>query len=294
MPPVILSIANDAIATGLVPGDFAVIQGVNWNSGGYFILQKDGMNWNVGFPNPAPSDGSGRLYYLAAAPPATGTQSLGDYLDEVRRLLHDQGTIEANFQWATADLIKDINKAIRQRDLWSNGSLAYRQNVALTPNQDIYSLATLFSDLTVLDVINIWLIYGSRRYHLDNPTFTTLTTAAAGRGLLLPQGIPYGWTRRGPDVVYIAKKPSQAFPTDWDLSVLSTTLVNLTDVDPLVFPYTEPVPYYAAYLACVNARRWDLADQFMGLFTKAMRDIEGSRVGEMLTYYGKSGARAAR
>jgi hypothetical protein len=139
----------------------------------------------------------------------------------------------------------------------------------------------LFPTLTVLDVLNIWLIWGSRRMRLNNPAFTDLNdTARPWTGF---QNVPFAWNRYGQDGVFIAPRPAVAYTADWDLAVLSTTLVNLGDVDPLTFPYTEPVPYYAAYLACINARRWDLADRFQGQFLKTMRDIEGSRVGELLT-----------
>lgn len=286
MATILLPIAPGATDTGLVPGDFAVIQYVNWNTT-YWASLKDGMNWTLQFNTPAPPDGSGRVGYLGGAPPAIGTMTLGDYLDEVRRLLHDQNTGGGN-TYSDADLIKDINKAVKQRDLRSNGSLAYRQDVALTVGQDIYTLPNLFPDLVVLDVINIWLIYGQTRVLLNNPTFTDVTSKSRVHTGF--QNRPAAWARRSA-TVYIAPKPSFAYRTDWDLSVLSTTLVNLTDTDPLVYPYTEPVPYYACYMACINARRWDLADSFQGLFFKSMQDIEGSRIGEMQDYYATHGGR---
>lgn len=281
MPPIVLAIGNNAIDTGVVAGDYASIQYVNWNTT-YWSTLKTGTQWTLAFGTPAPTDGSGRLGYLPAAAPATGVLTLGDYLDELRRLLHDQNAA-GDVYWETPDLIKDINKALRQRDLWSGGSLDYRQAVPLTIGQDIYSLATLFSDLTVLDVINIWLIRGQVRQLLTSSTFTDLTSRE--RQLTTYQNFPTKFTRRGPDRVYLAPKPATAYTSDWDLVVLSTTMVSVTDPDPLVFPYTEPVPYYAAYQACINARRWDLADKFLELFIRSMRDIEGSRVGEMMTYY---------
>ena len=85
----VLALPADATDTGLVPGDFAVIQYTNWNTTWYASL-KNGVNWTLVFGTPAPSDGSGRLGYLGMAPAAVGIVTLGDYLDEVRRLLHDQ------------------------------------------------------------------------------------------------------------------------------------------------------------------------------------------------------------
>jgi len=91
--------------------------------------------------------------------------------------------------------------------------------------------------------------------------------------------------------VFVATAPAAAYLTDWDLVTLSTTLVNPSDLDPLSFPYTEPVPYFAAYKAKINQRRFDEAEVFMGYAIKALRDIEGARVGEMISAYSGSDGR---
>lgn len=206
-------------------------------------------------------------------------ETLATYRAQTRRLLHD-----ANAQyWSPADLDVDINKGIAHRDLWSGGSRSYRSNVALTIGQDLYTFAGLFPADTVLDVINVWLIYGSTRVRLDNPPFTELTTRF--RPWTTFQNRPAAWARYGAGQVYLAPAPGTAYLTDWDLSVLSTTLVAAGDTDPLQYPYTEPVPYYAAYQACINARRWDLAETFLEKFIQAIRDIEGSRVGDLISAY---------
>jgi len=263
-----------------IPGDFSVLQYVNWNTT-YWVTAKTGAFFTVSFATPAPMDNSGVLGYLVAftpPSPSTGTMTLLDYLTEVRRLLHDA---EKDF-WSDVDLTADINKAIRQRDLWSGGTRSYRPAIPLVTGQDLYSLLTLFPNDVVLDVMAIWLIYGQQRVRLNNQAFTDVNDQA--RPWLGYQNRPFTWSRYGQDQVFIAPKPSNTYATDWDLVVLSATLVNPGDTDPLTFPYTEPVPYYAAHHACINARRWDLADHFMGLFIKAMRDIEGARVGELQTY----------
>src|SRR5437868_4018045 len=66
-----------------------------------------------------------------------------------------------------ADIDAWLNEAIAWRDLWSGGSRAYRSGVSTTVNQDQYDLATLFPNDTVLDVVNLWLIYGNTRVRLD-------------------------------------------------------------------------------------------------------------------------------
>lgn len=217
-------------------------------------------------------------------------ETLTTYLTRVRRLLHD-----ANADYFSAsDLTADINDAIAQRDLWSGGSRSYRQGVALTIGQDLYDLTVLFPTLTVLDVINVWLIYGSTRVPLDNPSFTDLTAKA--RALTGYQNRPFGFARYGATQLYIAPAPGAAYTADFDLVTLSITLVAGADADPLPFPYTNPVPYYAAYQAKVNQRRYDEADVFLGYFRAAIASIEGARVGQMVSYFAgqQGGGRGAR
>lgn len=222
-------------------------------------------------------------------------ETLGSYLVKTRRLLHDlsasyvpapTSTTAAQY-FSDFDLTSDINAALNDRDFWSGGSRNYQAAIPLTIGQELYSLATLFPALvatqTVLDVINVVLIYGSTRVVLENPTFTDLTTKA--RALVNYQNRPWGFARYGAQQIYIAPAPGAAYNADFDLSVLSATLVLATDADPLPYPYTKPVPYYAAYLAKVNQRRWDEAEVFYGYYVRAMRDIEGARVGQMVSAY---------
>lgn len=225
-------------------------------------------------------------------------ETLSTYLVRTRRLLHDlsqnyvpdpTSTVPAQF-YSDSDLTADINDATRQRDMWSGGSRTYVSNFPLTIGQDFYNLATVFPAQTVLDVINVILIYGSTRVALENPTFTDLTTKA--RALVGYQNRPWGFCRYGATKVCIAPAPAAAYFADFDLAVLSTTFAVVGDADPLPFPYTEPIPFYAAYKAKINQRRYDEAEVFYGFFVRAMRDIEGSRVGQMLTAY--SSARSGK
>jgi len=223
-------------------------------------------------------------------------ETLGTYLVRTRRLLHDlpQGYIPnpANTTkqtyYSDYDLTSDINDSINQRDLWGGGTRSYQAGIPLTIGQDTYTFPALFPTLyaagqTVLDVVNVILIYGNTRVPLNNPSFTDLTTKA--RALVNYQNRPWGFTRYGAAAIYIAPAPGAIYTCDFDTVLLSTTLVTANDPDPLPFPYTPPVPYYAAYLAKLNMRRFDEAETFFGYYIRAMRDIEGARVGQMLSAY---------
>jgi len=213
-------------------------------------------------------------------------ETLQTYLAATRRLLHDAN---ADY-WSDADLILDINSAVKQRDLWSGGSRSYQSNIPLTAGQDQYQLPSLFPALaakTILDVISVWLIYGATRVQLDNPSFDDLQRRFRPWNTFVNR--PAAFARYGAQGLFIAPAPSTPYTIDADLVVLSVTLANLTDADPLPFPYTEPIPYWAAYYAKINSRRYDEADVHLGYAQKAIRDIEGARVGEMQMAYSRIG-----
>jgi len=262
------------------------IVGVSWPAS-WFITSQDITQVTVGFTVPAPAGGGTVYYTVVPGPtlPPTGSNQLADYLTETRRLLHDA----QKFYFTDADLTADINYGLRQRDLWSGGSRSYQPNIPLTQGVDSYRLSTLFPTLRVLDVVTVWLIYGSTRVQLDNRPFSDVTNMF--RPWTTYQSIPGAWTRYGADQVFVATAPAAAYTADWDLVTLSTTLVNPSDLDPLSFPYTEPVPYFAAYKAKINQRRFDEAEVFKGFAINALRDIEGARVGEMISAYGASDGR---
>lgn len=305
-----------AAVNATVPGVFvlpyAVAISTSWNTS-ILVSAKGLASFLVTFGTPAPA-GGGTLDWIAISapivqpvppppgPPGPGQQeTLSTYLVRVRRLLHD---LPANYvpnpldstpqqYFSDFDLTYDINDALNERDLWSGGSRLYQANVPLTIGQDTYLLQALFPTLVqpVLDVIAIWLLYGNTRVPLDDVPFSTLTQRA--RPIIGFQNRPQGFARYGAGRIYIAPAPGAAYTCDFDLSVLSTTLVVASDADPLRYPYTKPIPYYAAYLAKLNQRRFDEAEVFFGYYIRHMRDIEGARVGQMPSP-GTEGRRGAR
>jgi len=273
------AVAAAAVQQQIIAAVWSIV-GLSWNSA-WWISSQDISQVTLQFSVPAPAAGGTVYYNVVPGPvlPATGTQQLADYLTDTRRLLHDA----QKFYFSDADLTADINYGIHQRDLWSGGSRSYQPNIPLTTGLDQYKLSTLFPTLRVLDVVTIWLIYGATRVQLDNRPFSDVTNMF--RSWTSFQNIPGAWTRYGADQVFIATAPAVAYNVDFDLVTLSTTLVNPSDLDPLAFPYTDPVAYFAAYKAKINQRRFDEAEVFLGYAIKALRDIESARVGEMISAY---------
>lgn len=223
-------------------------------------------------------------------------ETLGTYLVRTRRLLHDlplgytpdPTNTNPNQIYSDFDLTGDINEALNERDLWSGGTRFFQSGIPLVIGQDQYPFTTLFPAIyaagkVVLDVIGLAIIYGSTRYVLDNPSFTKMTTST--RILTTYQNRPMQFTRYGASTLFIDPAPSTVYTAEADTVLLSAVLVNSADPDPLPYPYTKPVPFYAAYLAYLNQGRDDKAERMFGYYIRNMRDIEGARVGQLLSAY---------
>lgn len=105
------------------------------------VNSQDACEFTATFAVPAPP-GGGVMYYSIITPPAeteSGQAStLGDYLDELRRLLHDP----LDQYWPVQDKVNDINRAMQRRDVDTG---ANRQLVpfALTIGKDTYAFREL-------------------------------------------------------------------------------------------------------------------------------------------------------
>lgn len=210
------------------------------------------------------------------------TETLSSYRTRVLRDLRDASQQYFNNQHSAtpfADLDAWINEGLRWRDLWSGGSRSYRANVPLTQQIDQYDLRVLFPTDTVLDIATLWLLYGSFRVQLGEAAFSDVTNR--WRPWQNYSNVPGAYCRYGATGVFIATAPAGPYTVDWDVVVLSPPVVNPGDADVLPYPYTEPVVPYACHLAKKYMRRWDEAEIFYAGAVRALRDIEGARLGQL-------------
>ncbi len=215
-------------------------------------------------------------------------ETLATYRTRVLRELRDANQqIWNNQNSATpfADIDAWINEGIAFRDLWAKPSRRYAPNLPLTQGLDQYTLCgpaqgaapTLFPLDTVLDVVNVWLLWGNWRGRLTELSFGEVTDGF--RPWLQYQDIPAAYCRYGATQMFVASAPSGVMSVDVDVCVLSALLVLPGDPDPQPYPYTEPVVKYAAHLAYQNAQRLDEAAGFLEQANKWIRDIDASKVG---------------
>lgn len=90
-------------------------------------------------------------------------------------------------------------------------------------------------------------------------------------------GQPELWTNYNGSVL-LQRIPSMVLGMQWDSCCNVTDLTGAnTDVDALTRPWYDCVKYYAAYLAYLNAQRFEDSDKMFALYTKFMQRAQSFR-----------------
>lgn len=66
----------------------------------------------------------------------------------------------------------------------------------------------------------------------------------------------------GVQTIMLAPPPANPYPAEFDFTAYASPLVNLLDADPLPYPWTDPIPFWAAAFAKFSVQRFDEAQQF--------------------------------
>jgi len=209
------------------------------------------------------------------------TVALSDYLQMTADLLHVSSADSYGYWWQ-AKLTRFINKGMQRRDLLTGGVRAL-VTVTLTVGIDAYTFTNTAGLENAFDVNSITLIYGNQRVLLGQVAFTELTRDQ--RTWTNWQSVPIKWAKLNPYTVYVGPAPSQAYSTIWDVSSYTTPLAALTDTDPLPYPYTEPIPYWAARLAKIDERQYEEANAFEEQFAMFISDAINAKTGMVPNYY---------
>ncbi len=197
---------------------------------------------------------------------------------------------DSTFQyWTQADITAYINEAI-QRVAVDGGPFRYVLTFALTAGQHTYALtapgvpATPAGTVGFQETIGLYgisLIMGARRIPLKNPSYRQLM--AFINQYTLAEGPPQSWARLGANQIVFGSIPDQAYTTEWDCKVIPNKLVATGDTDPTPYPFSEAVPYYAAYLAKIQQQQYQEAARFynpdpanMGLYQQRLLEAIAS------------------
>lgn len=192
------------------------------------------------------------------------SSTLAQYIAEVRRILHDA---TATF-WSDADLIAFINRAIMQRDR-NSGMNRLVVLYTLTPLQNLYLIHNVDPD--AYETLSIFIRRGNERYPLARRAYTEITMY--NQAVMSMSTDPEGYARIGAKQVYIAPMPRDALVTEWDVLRVAPPLVAQGDVDPLPYPWTDPVPFLAASFAKFESQQQDEARLYDSVYRERLADI---------------------
>jgi hypothetical protein len=134
----------------------------------------------------------------------------------------------------------------------------------LVIGQEVYTFAsrTAQAQLTagvqaIHGIFNITASWGASRPMLQRKDWTTFQAKyrSWAAGWL---NNPVVWAQYGQGAngsVYLAPIPANAFNMEWDTYCVPIPLVTDGTAEAIPYPWTDPIPYYAAYLAAMNAQR---------------------------------------
>lgn len=181
---------------------------------------------------------------------------LSDYLTQTQRLLHDSTAV----YWSVPELTDYINTA-RMRVVADTGCNRVLQTLNLTQGQETYAYSALPSGASTFDVLNLTVLWGGLRVPCTYMPYTEFNLKM--RAWQNFQNRPTVYTVYGGNTVYVGPIPDQTYVSEWDTVVSPAMLVNLTDQDTIYFPFSDPIPFYAAYLAKYKEQSVEEANRFL-------------------------------
>jgi len=168
--------------------------------------------------------------------------TLSGYITETRRLLHD---VNANF-WTNEELTDYINDG-RNHLIQDTGCNRILQTYTTVYNVETIDFAALPEGTNTIDVLTTNLYWGNSRVPLYYMAWSNFN--AQLRFWQNYTGRPVGFSMYGPKKIFIGPKPDQAYLIELDTVVLKEPLTDADPVETLPTPFTEAVPFYAAYIA---------------------------------------------
>lgn len=119
-------------------------------------------------------------------------------------------------------------------------------------------------DSMTLDALSVVIIWGNFRIPLEYMPFTELT--ARLRMWTTWQQRPAAFSVFGQQNMYIGPLPDQIYVSELDSVILPDTLIDDTTIEQIAYPFTTPVPYYAARLAKMKEQSYSEAEMFMQMY----------------------------
>lgn len=187
--------------------------------------------------------------------------TLSTYINETRQLLHDAN---ARF-WSNADLTGYVNEARRQVACDTHCLRTLDTTVQLTTGNETYTFSTFTTKgERAIDLLNLTVIWGQQRVPMLWAAWTDFN--AKYRVWVSNQTRPTVWTFQGSApmaTLFVQPVPDQDYAAEADVAYIPLDLVDDSTVDELVWPFSKPVAFYAAYLAKYKEQGYGEASAFL-------------------------------
>lgn len=126
---------------------------------------------------------------------------------------------------------------------------------------------------SILQVNSVSLLWGTFRYTLMHYGWSKyqakVRTYTAGYYYLPSVFAQFAQGASGS--LYMYPIANQAYPMEWDCCCLPQNLAADTDVEAIPYPWTDAVPYRAAYYAFLQAQRFTDADRMYKEYDRSMK-----------------------
>ena len=194
--------------------------------------------------------------------------ALNAYLQQTSRILHDPN----NQNFSTSDLTAYIN--IARGQIAIAGQCVRKLNiVTLSAGTETYSLpsGSAFTGAGVgqaVSVNGVSVPWGTTKPTLDRYSWSDFQAQLRLFSGTIT-GFPEAWAQQGDGasgLVYLFPIPSQTFASEWDCFHTVAPLASDSDPEAIPYPFTDCVPYFAAYLALLNAQRYQEAKAMLDAF----------------------------
>ena len=148
--------------------------------------------------------------------------------------------------------------------------------------------------LSTLDIMNITVIWGNQRVQLRYMPFTEFNAKLRCSWIVNTQ-IPVCWSRYGTSggTAFVQPIPDQMYTAEFDTTITPNPLTSDASVETLVYPYTQPVAYYACWKAKNKQQAFGEGEVFMQDYKRKILEAQASVQMRRMpnAYNGYSGAR---
>jgi len=199
--------------------------------------------------------------------------ALTAYQQQVQRLLND----EASQFFNLADLTVYINNA--RNDIARQSScIIISANLALTSSTQFYALSSVTAPTGCSAPINARSIRISTAV-LEQRGWQWFTNYYLNGSNASSSGSPTLWAQQSQGTlgnIWFWPTPNSSFTAIVDAVWTPIALVTDSTTEAIPYPWTDAVPYFAAYQALMQAQRYQDASQMLSLYNQFMR---GMRLG---------------